>query len=497
MIVKTDIDTMRPYLEDSSNLQGGYAEKVVIPGDAGEVAEAVREAASKKTPLYITGGGTGTTGGRIPFGGTVVSMERLNGIMDISGGAMAGTVQAGVLVEEFKAAAEKNGLFYPCHPTERTAFVGGTIATNASGARSFKYGPTRKHVKRLKMVMADGSMLELRRGEKFLSGKMPGMMTASGALLRLPFPSYRMPDVKNSAGYYARDGMDLIDLFIGQEGTLSVITEAEMGLAEKPRGIFGCFVFFTAPRDAWGFASELKTMSQRRMAGRKTETLDVLSVEYFDTNAVGMLRSGNKNVPGKARAAIFFEEELPGGRDDARFGIVERLISRHRSSLDDTWVAMNEKELDDFTAFRYAIPETINDIVRRSGFRKLSTDIAVPDKGSYEMMRFYTDLLRDTRIEHVIFGHIGENHVHVNLLPRSEDEARRSQELCLKFVRKGVALGGTVSAEHGIGKTRHRYLEEMYGKEGVREMARLKKALDPDGILSPGNIFAAEELSRV
>lgn len=485
MLIKKDQDTIESYFEDSSNLKGGNAECVALPVNIEELAEFVKEANSKKTPLTISGGGTGTTGSRIPFGGISVSLEKFNRIYDISEKVSSAGLQAGVLVEDLKSECEDKGLFYTSHPTEKTASVGGTVATNASGSRSFKYGPTRKYVKRLKMILANGEILDIARGEKFLTKSNSRISIGKGAEIKLPMPSYRMPAVKNSAGYFAKDGMDLIDLFIGQEGTLSIITDIELGLVKRPDRIFSCFVFFEKFEDSWSFA---ETVKRERRA---------LSVEYFDSNALRLLSARNSNVPAGVEAAIFFEEETSGDREDAVIGRWLDIIGAHNALLDNTWVAMNEEEAKKFTQFRYAIPEAVNEIIKRKGIRKLSTDIAVPDDKFLEMMNFYVNSFKENKIEHVIFGHIGESHVHVNILPDSEGEAQRAQELALKFVRKAVALGGTISAEHGVGKIKHKYLEEMYGKDGIMEMARIKKALDPNCILGLDNIFPKEILNRV
>jgi D-lactate dehydrogenase (cytochrome) len=158
---------------------------------------------------------------------------------------------------------------------------------------------------------------------------------------------------------------------------------------------------------------------------------------------------------------------------------------------------MTPNEAEKFNQFRYSIPESINDIVRRTGMRRLSTDVAVPEKKLLEMMNFYVSTLTACGIEHVVFGHIGECHLHVNLLPKNEAEHKRSKDICLEFIRKGVSLGGTVSAEHGIGKTRREYLEEMYGKQGVLEMAKIKKAMDPNWILGLDNIFSKDIFSAI
>ena len=484
MITKSDQATIKSYLEDSSNLQGGHADKVLIPENAAELSSLLIECTSRKTPVTISGGGTTTTGSRIPFGGVVISTEKLNRIIDIDKRALSCTMEAGVTVDDLQSACGKEGLFYTSHPTEKNAFLGGTISTNASGARSYRYGPTRKAVRRLKMVLATGEMLELRRGERLVSGRELSLDLPGGRRIEVALPGYNMPDVKNSAGYFIKYGMDLIDLFIGQEGTLSVITEAELELQLKPSETRSCFAFFKDEESTWAFAEDLK-----REKGWK-----ILSVEYFSENALRLLRGKNPNVPVAARGAIFFEEE---GEDGQRYSAADRwikLIVSRGGSVDDTWVAMNEKEAENFTSFRYAIPEAVNEIVKASGFRKFSTDIAVPGGRFLEMMKFYRDVFRRDGMRNVVFGHMGENHVHANALPARETELERAKSICLEFVKKGVSLGGTVSAEHGIGKIKHIYLREMYGDKCISEMAALKKAFDPGCILGLNNIFPKELL---
>jgi D-lactate dehydrogenase (cytochrome) len=482
MLIKTDVDTTRSYFEDSSNLKGGHADKVIIPDSEKDVSCILKQANSDRTPVTVSGGGTGTTGSRIAFGGIVLSMERFSRIVDISRGRMSAVVQAGVTVDSLKEASDAQGLFYTSHPTEKTAFIGGTISTNASGSRSFKYGSTRSCVKRLKMILANGEVFDISRGQ-FVIGRDSGVIELPGmGSVKLPLPSYKMPRVKNASGYYFRDGMDLVDLFIGQEGTLCVITEAELSLVKKPGQILSCFVFFQTQEDAWHFSADLR---------RSRGVFDVLSIEYFDRNAIQFLRDENANVPRSAEGAIFFEEDI----SNAVAGLMDKrtdIIVKHGGSLDNTWVAMTEKDADEFNRLRYAIPETVNEIFRKSGYFKLATDIAVPENAFTGMMSFYVKTLNDSGLRHVIFGHISECHVHVNILPRSDEELERARGLAMIFVKKGVALGGTVSAEHGIGKLKRSYLEEMYGKAGIIEMARIKKALDPNWILGPDNIFPKE-----
>ena len=486
MLIKEDPDTILGYLEDSSNLKGGRADRVVIPENIEELSASLKEANAKKIPVTISGGGTGTTGSRVPFGGIVISMERFNGILKISKEDISCAAETGVMVEDLKNACEKKGLFYTSHPTEKTASIGGTVSTNASGSRSFKYGPTRKYVKRLKMALPSGEIFDLKRGEKILTRKNSRVSLKNGQKIDIPIPGYKMPKVKNAAGYFAKDGMDLIDLFIGQEGTLSVIVEIEMGLVNLPSKILSAFVFFKAEEDSWDFSRDAKKSGQ-----------GALSIEYFDNNALRLLREKNSNVPPGAHAAIFFEQETAGNGEDDALGGWLGLISKSGVSLDDTWVAMNEREADKFTSLRHSIPEAMNEMIKRNGFQKISTDMAVPDDGFIEMMNFYADTLTGTDIEHYIFGHIGECHLHVNMIPKSEGELSKAMDICLRFAEKSISLGGTISAEHGIGKIKHRYLEMMYGRKGIIEMARIKKAIDPNCILGLDNIFSKEILSEV
>jgi D-lactate dehydrogenase (cytochrome) len=484
MLIKEDQDIIKSYFEDSSNLKGGHADSVVFPEDIDVLSEFVKEANKRKCPITVSGGGTGTTGSRIPFGGAVISLEKFNKILRISKDRMFSRAQAGVLVDDFKSACKIEGLFYACHPTEGGAFLGGTIATNASGARSFKYGSTRRYVRALKMVLATGEIVEVKRGERLLTRSDSRIRVGSGPDIIIALPSYKMPDVKNSAGYFAYSGMDLIDLFIGQEGTLSIIAEIELALLALPYKILSSFVFFNHELDAWDFARDARYSS-------------ALSIEYFDKNALNLLKGKNSNIPAQAAAAIFFEEDLAMEDEDRIIDKWSGIISKHNASLENTWVAMTEDEAEAFNQMRHYIPESVNEIVKRNGFRKISTDIAVPEKSFLKMMNFYVDTLRPSGIGHVIFGHIGECHVHVNLLPKNNDELEASEKICMMFAKKAVSLEGTVSAEHGIGKTRRPYLEQMYGRDGILEMARIKNAFDPNHILGLDNIFQKETLSLV
>jgi len=476
VLIKHNPAFIQSYLEDSSNLKGGHADKVVIPASLEELRSALEEANCTKKPLTLSGAGTGQAGGRIPFGGIVLSLEKLNRIKELKKLEKGGRVisEAGVLIGELKESCGQEGLFYAYDPTEQTAFVGGTVSTNASGARSFRYGSTRKHVKALGIVLADGSGLFLKRGDVRAKGRL-FEFDAGKTVYKIELPGYKMPRTKHSAGYYAEDNMDLIDLFIGQEGTLGVIAEAELNLLDKPKQFFGCFAFFKNEHNAWDFSEDARGEAP-------------LSIEYFDENCLGLLQDKYHNVPEGMKAAIFFEDEIIESEDSVmdKWG---KLLSEHAVSFEDTWVAVNEDAHRKFLDKRHYIPERMSEMAKHSGFPKVATDLAVPRGRLSDMLQFYADNLEESGLLYFIFGHIGDAHLHVNMLPSGKKSYEKAKKLQLEFVKKSISLGGTVSAEHGIGKTRKEFLKLLYGEKGIKEMRAVKKALDPNLILSPGNIF--------
>ena len=169
MLTKTNTDEFQSFLGDASNLAGGHAARVVFPETAEEVAAALAGATRERVPLTIAGAGTGLVGGRVPFGGIVLATDRLNRIKEITHGETGGraTAEAGVVLADFQRAVGAQGLFYPPDPTEWSCYLGATVATNSSGARTFKYGATRRYVRRLRIALASGDVLDLARGEIF------------------------------------------------------------------------------------------------------------------------------------------------------------------------------------------------------------------------------------------------------------------------------------------------------------------------------------------
>jgi D-lactate dehydrogenase (cytochrome) len=498
MLTKTQPDEIQDYLADASYVKGGHASRVVFPASAADVAEILARATTDRTPVTVSGAGTGTVGGRVPFGGVVLATNKLNQLKIENAKCEA---QAGVRLFDLQAAANAQTLFYPPDPTERSCFLGGTIATNASGARTFKYGATRNYVQALKVVVASGDLIDLRRGELFAEkdGKL-SIPLPSGRSIEARLPTYSMPRVrKHASGYFVAPGMDLIDLFIGSEGTLGVIVEAELKLLPKPAGVLSGVVFFDDEERLLAFVREARERSLASRSGRTTvadgATIDARAIEYFDSESLGFLRQKYDTIPGQATGAIFFEQETTTATEDSLMSEWLALVETHHALADDSWFATNEADLAKLREFRHALPVLMNEWFARYEQRKVSTDMAVPDEAFAGMLRFYQQSLRGGDLRHTIFGHIGDNHVHVNILPRNEEESARAWEIYHRFIHRAVDVGGTISAEHGIGKLKRDYLVELYGDQHLLEMAKLKLVFDPAGILGRGNMFAENLLT--
>jgi D-lactate dehydrogenase (cytochrome) len=355
----------------------------------------------------------------------------------------------------------------------------------------------------LKIALAGGDVISIRRGEMFARDHEIRIPLGEGRMIKAQLPSYEMPRVrKHASGYYVAPGMDVIDLFIGSEGTLGVIVEAELKLLPQPAGLLSGVVFFDREEDLLAFVRDARTRSLAIRGsspsvseGSGVSQLDARAIEYFDQGSLGFLRQKYASIPESAIGAIFFEQETTSATEDALMDEWLSLLEIHHALADQSWFAINQQDQAKLREFRHALPVLMNEWFAQHKQRKVSTDMAVPDDQFAGMLRFYQDHLRNDDLRYTIFGHVGDNHVHVNILPRNDAEGERARDIYSKFIRRAVDVGGTISAEHGIGKLKRQYLRELYGDEHLREMAALKRAFDPAGILGRGNIFDEQLLN--
>jgi len=464
--IETDPDIRAMFAADASGLRY-LPDGVARPESTEEVSEILRSAADARTPVTPAGMQTSTTGASISDGGILLSMRGLKPVLDIDREARVVRVSAGAILGDVKRAAAAEGLLFAPDPTsEEESTVGGAIACNASGARTLKYGATRDHVRAVKVVLASGEVASFRR----------------------------MGLEKNTAGYaFAHDP---VDWFVGSEGTLGVVVEAELSLLELPQRVIGLEIAFANERDALAFV----------VAAREDPAVSPRCLEYFDELAVGIARgaealkgapdAGADLVPASG-TMIYLEQEIPEGggvvTDDSALDAWLALAEAHDALIDDVRVFDGEQALATARRIRHAVPSTMNErgaLHRAAGGRKVSTDWAVPYRRLHEAITMSRDLARRAGVSQAVtYGHAGNGHPHQNYIARNAEDLDAIERVVEKTLRAVVAMGGTVSAEHGIGKLKRQWLPLQMPPLALGVMRAVKHELDPLGILAPGNIF--------
>jgi D-lactate dehydrogenase (cytochrome) len=491
MVIKNDKEEIQSFLTDASNFKG-ECDAVYFPENAEEVKEILIRTLAENKRVTVAGNGTGLTGARVPKEGIVISTEKLNRIIEINEKEFYAFVEPGVILSDLQGRLDELNLFYPPDPTETNCFIGGTVAANASGAKTFKYGPTRNYIAELEIILPDGETLNLKRGFVKADGLKLSLKSESGKEYNLMLPDFKMPDVKNASGFFIKPDMDAIDLFIGSEGSLGVITKIKLKLLAKPGAIISCVVFFEDENRGLDFIEEGRTVSFKNK--NQENKIEARALEYFDDNSLRFLAPDFPNIPEGAKAAVWFEQEAGEENEDELLEQWIEIIQKCGGNEELVWFAVNEKDREDIHKFRHAISLKVNEYIARNNYRKLGTDVAVPDDQFREFFFWCGKTVRDENIDYVAYGHFGNSHIHLNMLPDSQDKFEKGKYLYKKICQKAVELKGTISAEHGVGKIKADYLIEMYGEEVVRQMGRVKKVFDPQLILGIGNVVREDLL---
>jgi len=438
--VTTDPDMIKRYLADETPdaVRPPPAPKIAVvkPANTQEVSEVLKLANQAKTPVFVRGGGTGLAGGCVPTrDGIVLSMERMDKI-EIDRDNLMAVAEAGVTLEKLIKEAEAAGLFFPLHPGDEGAQVGGLVACNAGGARAVKTGVMRNYVKGLEVVLPDGRILSL-------GGKL----------------------VKDNAS-------KLLHLFIGTEGILGVITKATLRLYPRYAATATLVVPFDNRRDAIAAVPEILRSG-----------VIPLAVEYVDRDVVELSAKhlGMKWPCQDGNAFLIFMLAEPS--EDTVYAECETIsdiCSRHGSH--EPLIAESSREQAEILKIRSEIytalkPDTV-DIL----------DAAVPPASMGLLIDRVEEIARKHGVWIPVYGHVGDGNLHCHIMKVEGWSREQYMALEEEIYRAAASLGGVVTGEHGVGETRKKLLSLCLGREELELIKQLKKLLDPNNILNPGKV---------
>jgi glycolate oxidase len=422
----------------------GVPEVVVLPQTTGQTAEIMKMAADARIPLIARGMGSGLAAGSIPVrsGGIVVSFTRMNRILEIDTGNLTVLAQAGVVTADLQAEVEKLGLFYPPDPSSiRHSTIGGNIACNAGGPRCLKYGVTGNYVLGLTVVLADGKILK--------TGGKP---------------------IKDVTGY------NLNGLFTSSEGTLGLITEALLRLVTRPRYAKTALAEFDSLDNA-----------SRAVNAILAEGIVPASLELMDQTAIVCIEEAmHLGLTTDVEASLIIETDGADEHTVMREAEAAGRICRETGAR-SVKVAQNEAERSQLWKARRSISPSL----ARKAPNKLGEDITVPRNAIPEVVKRLRAISSKYGLPIVIFGHAGDGNLHPNILfdKRKREEWEKVEQMVREIFGAALALGGTLSGEHGVGVLKRPYFEQALGPVSVEVQRRIKQALDPMNLLNPGKMF--------
>lgn len=512
-----DESMMTRYLTDEANFPGGKSPKIVqLRPNASEavIAAIIRQCAAESTAdskgIVTIGAQSSLTGASVPKGEVVLDMTQRKEIFErqknIHGDETI-TAQSGASVEDLQKELAKDGFFLPSAPTHEGATIGGIVNTDAGGAKSYKYGKTREYVDGLTIVLASGKVVDIDRGE-YLAHPADNdhptpyfeLATTDGSVHTIPVPEYEMPDVpKVSAGYYTRKkdsgaDIDLLDLIIGSEGTLGIVTDVRFKVRKAPQTAM-MIIPCTSEEQALDLNRILRDQEVEKR--EKREPGGISAVEYIGENSLHLIQNNvhvkQASFPEDTKSLLIVQVETPEGDLDSIFQVVKTCadlnIDDDNLKLAESYDTDRKKE---FIDIREAVPLTFNETVVKAGLTKIGADPCVSPERLIEMNRIYTEAFEQAGIEMYSWGH-GEGNIHYSALPDADPEQIEiAKQIILECGRRVITeLGGSGMAEHAVGKNpiKQALLREQIGETGIAQMQALKDALDPEWLLAPGNII--------
>jgi D-lactate dehydrogenase (cytochrome) len=515
---RTDEALIARFLEDAAHYPGGHAAAVWRMRSVDELSALLR---LQPRRVLAVGAQSSLTGGATPQGDVVLSTEFLN---DSHIDADRIGVGAGVTLQAVQDMLARHRRWLPPVPTFLGAFSGGAVATCAAGAATFKYGTVRDWVDGLTVVLAGGDILTLRRGECVASAEGTFEIETSTGVRTVRLPALTMPDVpKKSAGYFIKPGMDLIDLFIGSEGTLGVIGWISFRTAPLPGGLCRAFVPVATEEQGIALAGELRREAAATWQSGDPDGIDVSAIEHLDARSIDVVREDGVDrkldihLPEGTGIVLLIDLELsPAHAASDLWRVIESALERSAADspltrfcrLLDRYHALDDAEITlpgdrsraaAFAELREAVPAGVNRRValakqQDAGISKTAADMIVPYDRFGEMMTLCRRLFAERGLDLAVWGHISDGNVHPNVIPHSADDVRKARDAILALGDAVIAMGGCPLAEHGVGRNpiKQELLRRLYGREAIDAMRAIKLSLDPHDTLASGVIFPAQ-----
>lgn len=513
------------YLKDESRFEG-WADVLITAYTEVDVQNAISLCDETETPITVVSGKTSLTGAPVPSGGVILDVKNLNNINP----SLPNKVGPGAILKNYKDFVDSVGLFFPPDPTsEDSCTIGGNVACNASGALSYLYGPTRNYIEGLRVILPTAVTINLQRGVVFSDN---GVFRIPKGIaypypeneMLIPAPSWKTESwtiLKNTAGFYASDRMDLVDLFIGSEGILGVIVEITTKLLKRRRSYFSLIIYLPDRETTVYFVKALNMLKKLNTSSRNlnpdnipqkmsfnAQLLSSLNcskfpliipscMEWFGNSTASLLPHNYSKLLRDSYGAIFIEQEYDDQEQMLQTvtqwsELIEQfnLICGEKSGGIKTQVALDIQQSRAFKNLRQSVPEKLNDRIHQ-GFTKIGSDFSVPPGRLEDLLKMYDDQL--PRGSSYVFGHIGNSHIHANIVPGTKAELWAAQQIMFEMSQQIVALGGSIAGEHGIGKIKSKYLEMAVGKETVRKMKQIKRCLDPKNILNRNTLLSVTD----
>lgn len=448
--VKNSTSHLLAYSYDATANFQRMPELIVSPKNTEEIVKIVQICNKNRIPIIPRGSGTNLAAGTVPYdGGIVFLFNRMNKIVEFDKENLTITVQPGIITEKLCQCVEENGLFYPPDPSSmRISTIGGNVSENSGGLRGLKYGVTKDYVKGLKMVLANGEVL-------------------------------------NTGGKLAKDvaGYDLTSLFVGSEGTLGIITEITLKLIPLPVSKMTSLAYFNSLEDA-----------ARTVSSIISNKIIPVTLEFLDQKTIHAVENFmNIGLPLDAKAMLLMEQD--GHPSEVKQDVNEMVRIAKENHATYTSIATDENEANNLkTARRVAL----------SALAKLKPtvileDATVPRSKLADMVGKINAIAAGYEVNIATFGHAGDGNLHPTCLTdvRDKEEMKRVETAFEEIFVEAIALGGTITGEHGVGEMKSPYLEWKIGPIGISAMKLIKQAFDPENIMNPGKIFAKETKKRV